>query len=305
MNLRQIDAFRAVMDCGSMTAAASALGVSQPNVSRLIAQLEASIGLVLFERRAGRLLATDDGNALHAEVERANAGLKRLQQAARDIKAFRRGRLRIATVPALGNGFLPRVIAAFRRDHPDVTISLQLRGTPTIVQWAGAQQCDIGLASNVGELAGVDVEPFATFEGVCALPPGHPAARHKVIRPKHLAGAHFVSLSIDDDVRGQVDRIFEAHGVERVLSLETQFTATICTLIAEGLGAGIVNPIALRDFVGRGIVFRPFEPAVTYRSYLLIPQHRPRSRLADAFVQTMRKAYEDELAFIRDEMGSL
>ncbi|MCC7271389.1 MAG: LysR family transcriptional regulator [Alphaproteobacteria bacterium] len=303
MNLRQIDAFRSVMECGSMTAAARALGISQPNVSRLIAQLEATTGLRLFERRAGRLLTTDDGNALHAEVERSHAGLRRVQQAAADIKAFKHGRLRIVTVPALGYGFLPRAIRAFRLDHPDVTISLQLRGSATVIQWAGAQQCDIAIASNIAELAGVDVEPFAIVDGVCALPPGHPLAATRIVRPRHLAGAHFVSLPLDDDVRGQIDRIFEARRIERLLSLETQYSATVCSLVAEGLGVSIVNPISLRDFAHRGLVVRRFEPRVTFRSYLLIPRHRPRSRLAEAFLATMRQVYREEEAYIRAAMG--
>ncbi|BBK41174.1 LysR family transcriptional regulator [Allostella vacuolata] len=304
MNLRQIDAFRAVMECGSMTAAARVLGISQPNVSRLIAQLEAATGFPLFERRAGRLATTDDGNAFHAEVDRSHAGLRRLQQAASDIKAFKRGRLRIVTVPALGYGFLPRAIRAFRRDHPDVTISLQLRGSPTVIQWAGAQQCDIGIASNIAELAGIEAEPFAVLDGVCVLPAGHPLAALRTIGPRHLEGLDFVSLPLDDDVRGQIDQVFERHGVERVMSLETQYSATLCMLVAEGLGVSIVNPIALRDFAHRGLVARRFEPGVVFRSYLLQPRHRPHSRLAEAFLATMRQVYAEEQAFIRSALDA-
>lgn len=302
MNLRQVDAFRAVMECGSMTAAAGVLGISQPNVSRLIAQLEAATGFRLFERRAGRLLITDDGHAFHSEVERAYAGLRRLQHAASDIKAFKHGRLRIATVPALGHGFLPRAIRAFRDEHPEVTISLQLRGSATVIQWASAQQCDIGIASNIAGLAGLDVEPLTSMNGLCVLPPDHPLAAVRTIRPRHLEGAHFVSLPIDDDVRGQIDRIFRMRKVERVMSLETQYSSTLCTMVAEGLGVSIVNPITLRDFAHRGLVVRRFEPAVVFRSFLLAAPHRPRSRLAEAFVATMRRVYAEEQAFIRDMM---
>lgn len=299
MNLRQIDAFRAVMECGSMTAAAAVLGISQPNVSRLIAQLEETIGFALFERRSGRLLTTADGSAFHAEVERSYSGLRRLLHAASDIKAFKQGRLRIATVPALGYGFLPRAIRAFRQSYPQVTISLQLRGSPTVIQWTEAQQCDIGIASNIAGMAGLDAEPFAVLEGVCALPAGHPLARLRTIRPHHLEGLDFISLPLDDDVRGQIDRLFERRGIARVMSLETQYSATLCTLVAEGLGVSIVNPIALRDFAHRGLVVRRFEPRVVFRSSILVPPRRPRSRLAEAFLATMRQVYESERDYIR------
>lgn len=299
MKLRQVEAFRAVMECGSMTAAAQSLGISQPNVSRLVAQLEAATGLKLFERRSGRLVPTDDGNAFRSEVERSFVGLRQLEHAANDIRFFGRGRLRIATLPALGFGFLPRVIRRFKDSYPDVTISLQLRSSTTVIQWAAAQQCDVGLAANVTDVPGVDAEPFAALKGVCILPEGHRLTELKVIKPHHLEGEPFISHALDDAARRWVDEAFDAAGVERVLALETQYGSTICSMVAEGLGVSVVNPIVVRDFLHRGIVVRRFEPKVLFRSHLLFPQHRPRARLTEKFVAAMREAYQIEAAGMR------
>jgi DNA-binding transcriptional LysR family regulator len=71
MNLKHIEAFRAVMLAGSMTAAAKELFTSQPNISRLITQLERETGLLLFQRSGVRLIPTSEGNAFFREVERA------------------------------------------------------------------------------------------------------------------------------------------------------------------------------------------------------------------------------------------
>ncbi len=76
MNLRQIEAFRLVMLRGSMTAAAEELGTSQPSISRLIGELEASTGLTLFVRNGGRIRATDAGSAFYREVDRSFVGLE-------------------------------------------------------------------------------------------------------------------------------------------------------------------------------------------------------------------------------------
>jgi DNA-binding transcriptional LysR family regulator len=70
MNLKHIEAFRAVMLAGSMTAAAKELFTSQPNISRLITQLERETGLLLFQRSGVRLIPTSEGNAFFREVER-------------------------------------------------------------------------------------------------------------------------------------------------------------------------------------------------------------------------------------------
>lgn len=281
-----------------MTAAAAARGISQPNVSRLVAQLEIAARLRLFDRRAGRLVVTADGNAFYAEVEKSFSGLRRLQHAANDIRIFGPGRLRIAAVPALGYGFLPRVISRFTQSYSDVTISLQLRSSATTMDWAASQQCDIGLASNVTIVPGVDVHAFGELDSVCIMPPGHRLASLRIVKPANLAGERFVSLPLDDATRRRIDEIFDAAGVQRVLSLETQYSATVCALVAEGAGIAVVNPTAVRDFLHRGLVLRRFEPKVPFRSFVLIPQHRPQSRIATEFISMMRQSFAQEKQLI-------
>src|SRR6195952_1288590 len=78
MNQRQIEAFRLVMLRGSMTAAAEELGTSQPSISRLISELEASTGLALLPRNGGRIRATDAGSAFYREVDRSFVGIEKL-----------------------------------------------------------------------------------------------------------------------------------------------------------------------------------------------------------------------------------
>ncbi|MGF6872689.1 DNA-binding MarR family transcriptional regulator [Paraburkholderia sp. MM5477-R1] len=120
--LRQIEAFRAVMQAGSTTGAAEELHTSQSNVSRLITQLEADTRLVLFERSGGRLSPKPEAKALFREVERVFVGLTRLAYAADSIRNLGSGRLRIASIPGIGMSFLPRVVQRFRRSRPDVTV---------------------------------------------------------------------------------------------------------------------------------------------------------------------------------------
>src|SRR3954471_23294306 len=117
LNTRQVEAFRALMLTTSTVRAAETLHISQPAVSRLVRDLQEALGLALFERRGNRLLPTSEAVALYAEVERSFVGLERIAQAARDLRERRAGVLRIAAMPALCNGVLPRYAGEFLAAH--------------------------------------------------------------------------------------------------------------------------------------------------------------------------------------------
>jgi DNA-binding transcriptional LysR family regulator len=291
-----IEAFRAVMLTGSMTEAAELLCTSQPGISRRIAQLERETKLVLFIRGSKRLQPTAEAIAFYREVERTFTALENLSETAKAIRTFGTGHIRIACLPALGLGFLPRVISRFKRDHPDVSITLQTRSSSTVVEWTAAHQCDIGLAAKGAEAKGVDAELFLSVLGACILPPGHPLAKLPVIRPHDLAGLDFISLGLVDSTRAKIDRIFEEAGVERRLGLETQYAATVCSCVLEGLGVSIVNPFVPPDYLGRGLIMRPFLPEVRIEKLLMYPKGRPKSALVDAFVALMKHCRDEELA---------
>lgn len=295
MNFRQIEAFRAVMLTGSMTEAAETLGTSQPGISRLIAQLEAATKLKLFVRGSPRLQPTADAIAFHTEVERVFSGLLNLEQAARDIRFFGTGHLRIACLPALALGFMPRVIKKFSSVYPDVRITLQARSSSTVYEWVASQQCDFGIAARGPDMKGTESESFLTVPGVCILPPGHPLSNKTTIEPNDLAGERFISLGLSDNTRASVDRAFEDAGIERVITLETQYAATICAAVIEGLGVSIVNPFVAPDFLPRGIVIKRFRPEIMIEKMLLFPANRPRSRLTSSFIEVLQACRDEEL----------
>ena len=112
MNLRHLEAFRAVMLSGSVTHAAQSLNLSQPAVSKMLAELEHQLGFQLFQRsRGSALTVTPEADAFYYEVERSFSGIAALKRVAEDIRNMATGTLRIAALPALAVSFLPRVIA--------------------------------------------------------------------------------------------------------------------------------------------------------------------------------------------------
>ncbi|MGF6266872.1 DNA-binding transcriptional LysR family regulator [Paraburkholderia youngii] len=294
MNLKHVEAFRAVMVAGSMTAAAKALFTSQPNVSRLISQLERETGLLLFQRSGVRLIPTSEGTAFFREVERAYVGLQGLANAAAQIRNLGSGRLRIAAMPSAGLTLVPHAIKRFQALHPDVTVSLHVNTSGTVNHWTASQFCDLGVAVYISEASNCEVEMLSTVAAVCVMPAVHRLASKAVIRPADLEGESFISLCHGDGTRAQMDEVFLRAGVERKLAIEAQYTAICCELVRCGMGVTLAHPGVALDFAGPDIAIRPFSPAVMFPMYLLFPPHRPRERLASAFIEVLR-AEHDEL----------
>lgn len=291
MNLRQLEAFRAVMMTGSVTNAADSLHLSQPAVSRLLADLERSIGFRLFDRVKGSApIATPEGAALFLEVERSFSGLQILRQAAADIRNNRTGNLRIVCLPALANGFIPAVIRTFRQANPSVRIQLQTRSSSTVRLWVAAHQFDLGLATPGSDVQGVEARLFMTSPGVCVLPSKHPLATKTTIVPADLHGESFISLAMEDPSRAKVDRVFNDAGAARNIVVETQFAMTICGLVSQGIGCAIVSAVSIADGLTPGCVSRPFEPAIEFQYMLYLPSHRPPSRIAEKFLALLMQA---------------
>ncbi|WPB55558.1 LysR substrate-binding domain-containing protein [Xylophilus sp. GOD-11R] len=295
MKFKEVDAFRAVMRSGSMTAAAAELYTSQPNVSRLIAQLETATGLGLFIRSPGRLTPTEEGLAFLREVDRAFIGLDALKDAARNIREFGKGRLRIGTVPSLAMTVLPLALQRFHEDHPAVSVAMDTGSTQLVADWVGSRVCDLGLVSYLPPTAIAEARPVCDLAGCCVLPPGHRLAAKAFIEPADLAGESFISMAHGDGLRAAVDAAF-AGDDRRVLHFETPYGATICQMVGLGLGVGIVNPLVARMHRHTGIEVRPFLPRVPFVSYLLLAHNRPANGLVDRFDALVAEVIAAEMA---------
>ena len=295
MNLRQIEAFRSVMRLGSMTAAAEVLYTSQPNVSRLIAQLELSTGLTLFKRAGVRLIPTQEGQAFFHEVERAYVGLDSLKHSAKNIRNLGTGRLRVAAVPSTGMSVLPGVIKHFTDTRPELTVSLHVNSSPTVEQWVKSQFCDIGIVVHPGDVSSHQVELLAQVPAVCVLPGDHALAARSEITFGDLEGEAFVSLCHGDGTRSLVDGLFEQAGVERVMAVEAQYSAINCEMVALGMGITLAHPLVARDYLHLNVVVRPFRPNILLPTYVIWPITQARTRLAEEFIETLKRYYREVL----------
>ena len=288
LNLRQLEAFRALMLGKTVTRAAELLFVSQPAVTRLISDLETAVGFTLFERRKKRLHPTPEAWALFDAVDRSFAGLAKIADTAREIREFRSGSLSIAALPALALTFLPQVIAEFGSDKLDVSLSLQIRSSQKVSELAAMQRIDVGFTEGTHFVSGVQSELLLTANLVCLLPPDHHLAAKSSLVAADLDGESFIAAGGWQATRTQIDQYFEQQGVKRKIQIDTQLFAAVGDFVLAGAGVSLIDPITAERYQQLGVTVRPFTPAIPFRFYVIYPENRPQSRLTRQFVALLQ-----------------
>ena len=172
MDVRLLEAFRAVVDHRSVTNAAAAMGVTQPAVSAQIARLEQELGFSLFDRSNGRLKPTAEGILFYAEANRALNGIDRLAQAAEQIRTAQTRRLVIASHPSAAISLLPSLVSTFLAERPGVVVRLLSRNSDVISQLLPTESYDIGIAELPIDETAVRVSRFR-MRCVAILPTAH------------------------------------------------------------------------------------------------------------------------------------
>jgi DNA-binding transcriptional LysR family regulator len=289
---RQIEAFRALMLTGSTTRAAQAMHVTQPAVSRLVRDLQEALGLVLFEKRGNGLAPTREALALYAEVERSYVGLERIAHSARELRERGAGVLRIAAMPALANGVLPRFAGEFLKGRESLDLAVFGLMSVTVLDWVVSDQCDIGFAAAPIQHPAVRAEQMPPARYVAVLPQGHRLARRRFLKPRDLAGEPFVKIGPTTPSTFRLDDVFAAAGVTRRIRVETPLSAIACALVGAGVGVSVVDPFTAAQYAGHGVVSRPFRPAIDFQVAALHPAGRTLSPVAREFVDGFARHLE-------------
>lgn len=289
VSVRQLEAFRAVILTGSVTSAAEMLHLTQPTVSKLLAELEYRTGLTLFDRVRQRLVPRPEAHSLFQRVDKTFTALEEVTRDARRLAHGHSGHLRIVAMPAFGLSVLPRAIGAFLRERPDVTVDFDGRASTYVTEWVANRQADVGFATATPVNAGVTLQPFERLQGVCVLPADHRLAGLAVIRPTDLAGERFVSFGRESAFRHLIDEVFRAEGVARRIVIEVGYAAAACALVANGVGVAIVDPLSALDaWRAGGIVIAPFGADVPFVVDTVFPSGIAPSVLAEQFLEVVK-----------------
>lgn len=267
---RHIEAIRAVLVTGSVTAAAARLHVTQPAVSNTLRDAEERLGFKLFERRAGYLLPYRAASMLLEEIERAFTGLDEVNALAERIGQGEGRRLVVVCTPAFAATALPGMLSAWRSQAPDALIAVESRNANQVATMVAAHRADIGFGPEVPALKGLASEVIALLPMVCYLPATHRLAlRGGPVRAQELLDEPMISP-------GNVERIEQRIAVafrdcERMPTkvMECPVVLTACAMVAAGIGFAITTPLPLRLLAPGRLSVHAFEPHIDmpYRAY--------------------------------------
>ena len=287
VNHRQIETFAAVMRSGTASRAAEFLGITQPAVSRSIVELEKAVGFALFARVRNRLIPTPEARQFFRDVEASFLGVDTLRASAARIRDHGSGQLKIGSLSALGSSLVPRAIRRFRENHPETGVTLIVTSSRAVRDMVASGEFDLGLAADEIDVTGVSHQLFVAPEAMCVLPAGHRLAVKEVITPDDLDGEPFVAYVPEDRARQRLERVFAEAGVAPRIVVETIYAATVCALVSEGVGVGMISAYAASGLDQSRIVLRRFEPAILIRSLLILPPDRPKSQLVRDMIDAL------------------
>ncbi|WP_198665133.1 LysR substrate-binding domain-containing protein [Tropicimonas sp. IMCC34011] len=290
---RQLEAFRAVMETGSVTEAARQIHVTQPATSRLLADLEGTIGYALFKREKKRLVPTPEARALFEEVQRSYVGLETIAQSAREIGTHRRGSLHIVSLPAMAMNFLPRIIDRFCAERPDISVALHIASSQSVIASVATQQYDLGFSEADTRQRGVSAELLLQSALVAAIPKGHRLCDRKVLVPSDFEGEAFILTATNSSAGNRITSIFASENVKARTQISTQLSYAVGQFVVQGTGLALIDPITAAELQRQGqIEVRPFEPSLAYRYFVMSPTVRPRSGLSEVFLSLVREEVE-------------
>lgn len=281
LSQRTLEAFQAVMDAGSVTAAAHVIGVSQPAVSRLLRELEERTGLVLFDRCGNRIVPTEAARALSVEVQRSLVGLSSIEDTARRIALGLHVRLDLAAMPALATTVLPDIAAvlhdACARIDPDsvgearLGIEIQSVRGANVLRAVRAREVRLGFVTPLHEAPDVLVLARHAFPFECVMPTGHELESRSAVAIGDLSGRAVVGHAPVTATGRMLDRLFATLEVPPRVATRSPLSPVVSALALRGLGVAIVDPFTAADHRARGGTSRPFDTAERFLTSVIAP----------------------------------
>jgi DNA-binding transcriptional LysR family regulator len=294
MKLAYLQALRAVMESGTVTGAAARLGRAQPQVSRLIGDLEQDLRLKLFSREKKRLVPTEEGRAFYAQALRVLEQVDAIPAAVRKIRADDKKHLDLSCQSYIAQALLPEAIATFTKIEPRFTFSVVIRSREEMGRWSANPPYDLAIvALPIDHDLLIRVDAFAVARVVAVLPRGHRLAGRKSVNAAELAKDPFIALTSATLLRKEIDRMFLELGEHLNIRGEASVGMAACQMVAHGLGVTLADPLEARYVSSEEVVVRELKPELYFTYGFLRPATEPPSelnlRFADCVAQTARK----------------
>lgn len=247
LTLRQLEVFAAVARGGTTRAAADEVSRSQSAASNALGELEAVLGVQLFDRVGRRLAINENGRALLPHA----AGI--LEQATETEALFTEAHaapLRLASSYTIGEYLLPELIASWKADNPASRIFLQIANTHDVFDSVASFSADIGFIEGMHTHPELTVRKWRSDQLVIIAAAGHPMAGRRV-SARQLQKATWVLREPGSGTREAADRWLIPQLPEMEVDLELGSNEAIKRAVAAGIGLGCLSKLAVSEAISQ------------------------------------------------------
>lgn len=270
VSIRQLQYVVAVADELGFHRAAERVHVSQPTLSAQIQQIEAVLGVTIFERDKRRVLVTEAGRAIVARARAVLVAVDELLAAAERSKDPFAATLRIGVIPTIAPYLLPEITPALNAKYPKLRLVFREEKTEDVMRELRDGKIDAGLVAVIPELGDVAMEEVLEDRFVVALPKDHPLARKKGVRMEDLAEEHVLLLDEGHCLRGQALELCSQVGAQET-DLRATSLATLVQMVSAGSGVTLLPELAVEVENRRGqLEVRPVAGSAPSRSLALV-----------------------------------
>ena len=287
MRLRHIEVFHAIYTTGSITNAAQFLHVSQPSVSKVLAHAEQQLGFALFERVKGRLIPTQQAEALFSEVDKVYKQIRGVRNTAENIKKSTSGHLNIGFTPALGFDLIPLVISEFKKRYPGVHINLQTLHNEGVQQALMEHKLDLVIMFSPPPIANVTAIPLCKSEMVLVAPKCVFEQFGSEVKTCELTKHELIGIW-DSGPLGDLlwNRLTENEvSVNSSIQVQTYFIAS--RLVAQNVGVCVVDEFTARGNLNSDTHYSGFTPKLSFDVQALHLSDKPLSVNGNAFIELL------------------
>lgn len=294
ISVRQLEVLDAVGRAGSVTAAASALHLTQPAVSMQLRQLEEQLQLSLFEPVGRGLQITEPGRDLTALAGELLLRLDDFTMAARELRGVRRGRVRLGIV-STAKYFAPYLLAHFLKAHPGVDLKLNVYNREQIIEQLQAYAIDLGIMGRPPEGASLAGTPFAPNPLAIVVAPSNPLLARSQLTPEDLEHEPFIVREPGSGTRIAMDRYFADAGVTIKPIMEADSNETIKQAIMAGMGIGLLSlhTVRLEQAAGRLVPLRVAGLPLRRQWFAVHSRQRRLTPAASEFLQYLLREADD------------
>lgn len=292
MRLRHIEIFHAVYTCGSITAAAKMLSVSQPSVSKVLAHAEQQLGFALFDRQKGKIIPTQEAEKLIHHVADVYNNINELRRTSENLRVSDTGQIRVAMIPSIGLQLAPSAIASYLGEYPDTHFEIETLHLHQILRALKEFRVDVGMAFDPPDTPGIKIDRFTTGKLVLLSHKSMDLGEGRRLSLEDLEGLDFINLN----TRSPLGRLLENHikssqvKLHSVAKVETHSIAA--TLVANGAGITIVDEFTARSIRSTDVRHWPLKPELEFGVAILSKEDEPLSIATQRFIDHLKSATE-------------